>query len=1273
MAAEVSNLGPKKPYTEGKDNTYKVENLGFFDKLAGKALNKKELAEWWKKRGGKFNIGQTIPEPVVTIFTETFNLKKKSKKTMQFTDNFLIEGVKGDGAAASSLAASPAAAEAPAAKGFANNGVYDQEDGPPISSIDVKSGTMFEMYYLGWLDSSGPSSIDASAVEQSPTYTPQQKKTITKMMKSLFSFVFNDVQVRDSNKQKRFHDAYRIAYTVLEKHQKIPCKAENPDLHKYFKKSLEYRKEIAIRELAATKMVGQVVTPGIQDHFTQLITGLSGLITFLDNDVEGQPCIVYGDTLSGEDTGQEGDVNSELLLQLLTEYIKRRKNGSRPIGKDALMAFLKQKDVPLKDINEVYKELESMLTDYANLTKENPELRDLVVLFSQIALHIQQLGDIRLELEKLQHQMDKCADEKEKERLAELLAARSRELADKEAEMEALNRDFEASRNAMLARIAELEEEIRRKDEDFEVMEGKRNDCLQEVARLKALIAGLEGRLREAEEEAAKVPGLEGRLREAEEEAAKVPGLAANLDEANEELAAKKAELQALRAQLAAVQDQAAKVPGLEANIAGLEAELARLRAQLAAVQDQAAKVPGLEANLDAANQDLDAKNLRISELEAELQALRGQLAAAEEEAAKVPGLEADIAALQAEVARLRALKPQADRVPGLEADIAGLEAELARLRALKPQADRVPGLEADIAGLEAELAGLRAKVPGLEERLRGAGGKAGEDAATIADLRGRIAELQGQLAGATERAEAAEQALRRCGEENERLRAENDRLRRALEDCEREKAELEAARRVPPPVAPAPRAAAPAPRAAAVAAPVAVAPPKLKKSTLKLIADDIDELGPICFYVFFKTYLYHDFEGSSITATSYDIHGQIIATKRTLRRIYDTKEFINMLYPKIFEKIRGRPPRGKEIEYSAEWKNTVLWFMFHLIRRIGELYLGVKGVQVPKSLVEPATKINFDSVDKTKIKDYIIILFNELSTFLGIVDAASIRSNLLKKSGNLQRSLQDTVQQLYAALQSFELTTPESILVGIEETCMRGLLRQLEEEAAAESEAAGPKGGGGGPRRPQIGGGRKTSVKSLSQGMLLLFLVELRKSNQLKTAKEVQTLVNKAGKALDSIGQYELVLTILQEIVGNINIHTEEGYTYVKLNDLKEEKANALVKSYNDVFSKSDSKMFKTLGTAGSFHASAPEEFEEVLGKGPFCLILDEDKDEGKEETPLHGLSEEYEVVLEEKERNVLEDNGGIPLGGVIFLYLVCLNELYCDSSDEECIRPTI
>ena len=213
----------------------------------------------------------------------------------------------------------------------------------------------------------------------------------------------------------------------------------------------------------------------------------------------------------------------------------------------------------------------------------------------------------------------------------------------------------------------------------------------------------------------------------------------------------------------------------------------------------------------------------------------------------------------------------------------------------------------------------------------------------------------------------------------------------------------------------------------------------------------------------------------------------------------------------------------------------------------------------------------------------------------------------------------------------------------------------------------------GGGPRRPQIGGARKTSVKSLSQGMLLLFLVELRKSKQLKSAKEVQDLVNKAGKALDSIGQYELVLTILQGVMEHTNTNIQDGYTYVNLGSMKKEKANALIESYNEVFDKSDSQMFKTLGTPGSFHASAPEEFEEVLGKGPFCLVLAKGKGESKEETPLHGVSDEYEVVLEEKERKVLEDNGGIPLGGVIFLYLVCLNELYCDSSDEECIRPTI
>jgi hypothetical protein len=105
-----------------------------------------------------------------------FKGKKKSKKTVHFADNFLIEGVKGEAArlddatsrlASSSgpapAAAAPAPAEEISAKGFANKGVYDQEDGPPISSIDVKSGTMFEMYYLGWLDKNVPLAPVAAA------------------------------------------------------------------------------------------------------------------------------------------------------------------------------------------------------------------------------------------------------------------------------------------------------------------------------------------------------------------------------------------------------------------------------------------------------------------------------------------------------------------------------------------------------------------------------------------------------------------------------------------------------------------------------------------------------------------------------------------------------------------------------------------------------------------------------------------------------------------------------------------------------------------------------------------------------------------------------------------------------------------------------------------------------------------------------------------------------------------------------------------------------
>ena len=1240
------------------DDSYKVEKLGFFDKLAGKALSKKELAEWWKKRGGKFNIGQTIPEPIVTIFTETFNLKKKSKKTVHFTENFLIEGVKGDGAslddatsrlASSSgpapAAAAPAPAEEISAKGFANKGVYDQEDGPPISSIDVKSGTMFEMYYLGWLDKNVPPApappaaappvaapAAAAAPASSPAYTPQQKKAITKMMKSLFSFVFSDGQVRDANKEKRFHDAYRIAYTVLEKHQKIPCKAENPDLHKYFKKSLEYRKEIAIRELAATKMLGREQLLGMQDHYKQLITGLSGLITFLDNAVEGQPCIVYGDTLAGDPVQVEtGSIDTRYILQVFRNHIRMRRDGAPPPGKDILMKELTLTGVPLEDVDAVYKQISDMLTDYAKLTKENPVLRDLVVLFSQIALYLQQLGNIRLELERLQRQIDKCMDHKEKQRLQEQFAVKEREFRVARADLIRLQERHDQERDDLERRLDVLEQEDKLNQNHIRTLYLALLECRRlrveaeaEVARLRARIAELELRLEET------IRGRDIAL---------------------------------------------ARIPELDAELAALEAakdaEIADLTARLAGLEAEKGAAAGTIAQLEAELLNARKEDPRIADLTARLAALRAEKGAAD----------GRIAELEAELLNARKEDP---RIADLTARLAALQAEGA-------------------AAKNAELDGLRAEVGRLEIELLQCRKALGIANQTIAEQAARIRELDAEID--------------RLRKENARLLAENDQLREALDKCNEERGQLQGqldALLAAPPVgdggggggSPEPP---PSPA------------PSLGEGEEEQLPEQrflTPEQRNEVFFFLNKVFINWVVQSGSILSryTGVDRKDESIIDGIPVGSLLNSiKSILTDLRTKIDARKYGvvllndKKKDGNHIKDFREFMHNayVIWttgkdtgFNANRFRRFTLILFKLAYMYI-------STKFCPDG-DEYCSKNYILDIYRTMDGYnydeqAGYMVKDRYIEHLLQKvfnpkkvfnPSNLEAKTTETLINylfLYTYLENtFAIDSDDNVFFmdkynshphtplnepqyfyNIKWEDPKSLRYFIQHWNARLGRGAGAAAGGG-PRRPQIGGARKTSVKSLSQGMLLLFLVELRKSKQLKSAKEVQDLVNKAGKALDSIGQYELVLTILQGVMEHTNTNIQDGYTYVNLGSMKKEKANALIESYNEVFDKSDSQMFKTLGTPGSFHASAPEEFEEVLGKGPFCLVLAKGKGESKEETPLHGVSDEYEVVLEEKERKVLEDNGGIPLGGVIFLYLVCLNELYCDSSDEECIRPT-
>jgi hypothetical protein len=141
--------------------------------------------------------------------------------------------------------------------------------------------------------------------------------------------------------------------------------------------------------------------------------------------------------------------------------------------------------------------------------------------------------------------------------------------------------------------------------------------------------------------------------------------------------------------------------------------------------------------------------------------------------------------------------------------------------------------------------------------------------------------------------------------------------------------------------------------------------------------------------------------------------------------------------------------------------------------------------------------------------------------------------------------------------------------------------------------------------------------------------------------------LTAKANKTLDDIGQCDLILDMLNQLVDEqCLIKRQNGYTFSAVYmDITQ--AKALVKSFNKHFNKEDKERFYAIKN-GLFNYKVPDEHQTLLGKHPFFLI-----GTPSEETPLYGVIDD-EIILTTDERTILEE-GSIPLMGILFLYLVC------------------
>ena len=114
--------------------------------------------------------------------------------------------------------------------------------------------------------------------------------------------------------------------------------------------------------------------------------------------------------------------------------------------------------------------------------------------------------------------------------------------------------------------------------------------------------------------------------------------------------------------------------------------------------------------------------------------------------------------------------------------------------------------------------------------------------------------------------------------------------------------------------------------------------------------------------------------------------------------------------------------------------------------------------------------------------------------------------------------------------------------------------------------------------------------------------------------------------------------------------INKTDGYNFSSVY-MDVSQAKALVEAFNNNFTDSEKQKFMSI-SSGIFNYKVPDE-QILLGKHPFFLV---GRPREAEETPLYGVLDE-EIMLTVEERAVLED-GSIPIGAILFLYIVCFRE---------------
>ena len=191
---------------------------------------------------------------------------------------------------------------------------------------------------------------------------------------------------------------------------------------------------------------------------------------------------------------------------------------------------------------------------------------------------------------------------------------------------------------------------------------------------------------------------------------------------------------------------------------------------------------------------------------------------------------------------------------------------------------------------------------------------------------------------------------------------------------------------------------------------------------------------------------------------------------------------------------------------------------------------------------------------------------------------------------------------------------------------------------------------------RKQTGGARKSKSSRICDLMLSSMLLKLEGPQF-----NYKTLIDKAGQVLDDIGQCDLILDMLNNLIDeHCLIQKTDGYTFSSVY-MDFEQARALVEAFHKNFTEKEKQKFYEISN-GVFNYKVPDEHQTLLGKHPFFLV-----GKASSETPLYGVVDE-EIQLSLEERGVLEEDS-IPISAILFLYTICVRE--CEDHVSHLPRP--